>query len=349
MSTFMIYGAYGYTGALLAEAAMRRGHRPLLAGRDAERLRPLAESLGLAWVAVDLADAPALRQAIRRVDLVLHAAGPFVFTSQPMVDACLAEGVHYLDITGEVPVFEAIFDRDAQAKVAGIALLPGVGFDVVPTDCMARHVAERLPDATHLELAIASLSSISPGTAKTMVEQLPGGVLVRRDGALTAIDMGSDVRRVAFLDRPRTVMPIPWGDLATAYHTTGIPNINTYMAFPRRMVGIMARTAPLSRVLLGPKPVRRLLQGLIQRTVTGPDADLRQRARSYVWARAINAAGESATAQLETLEGYQFTVEAGLNSVERVLADAPVGALTPALAFGADFVLDLPNTQRVDL
>ncbi len=348
MSTFMIYGAYGYTGALLAEEAVRRGHRPLLAGRDGQRLRPLAESLGLAWMALDLADGPALRQAVSQVDLVLHAAGPFTFTSKPMVDACLAQGAHYLDITGEIPVFEAILGRDDEAKAAGIALIPGVGFDVIPTDCMALHVAERLPDATHLEIAIASLSSISPGTAKTMIEQLPSGVLVREGGTLTAINMGSDVRQVDFLDHARTVAPIPWGDLATAYRTTGIPNIRTYMAFPRRTVRLMARTAPLGRLLFGPKPMRRLLQGLIQRTVTGPDEALRTSGRSYVWARATNDQGESVTAQLETLEGYQFTMVAGLNSVERLLAHPQSGALTPALAFGADFVLDVPETRRVD-
>lgn len=348
MTNWLIYGAYGYTGQLLAEEAVGRGHRPLLAGRDAARLRPLAERLGLDWVAVDLADTRALHQALGQADLVMHAAGPFVFTSQPMVDACLAVGTHYLDITGEIPVFEAILGRDVEAKAAGVALIPGVGFDVIPTDCMARHVAERLPDATHLELAIASLSSISPGTAKTMVEQLPSGTLTRQNGVLTAIDMGSDVRRIRFLDRERTVMPIPWGDLATAYRTTGIPNIRTYMAFPRRMVSIMAATAPLSNLLLRPAFVRRLIQQMIGRTISGPDEALRTSGRSYVWAKASNAQGHSVEAQLETLEAYQFTAVAGLNSVETLLAHPQTGALTPAQAFGADFVLAVPETRRVD-
>lgn len=348
MTNWLLYGAYGYTGELLAEEAVGRGHRPVLAGRDEARLRPLAERLGLEWVAVDLTDSQALRKAINGVDLVMHAAGPFVFTSQPVVDACLAVGAHYLDITGEIPVFEAILGRDAEAKAAGIALIPGVGFDVIPTDCMARYVAERLPDATHLELAIASLSSISPGTAKTMVEQLPGGTLARVDGLLTPIRMGSDVRRIRFLDRERTVMPIPWGDLATAYRTTGIPNIRTYMAFPRRMVSVMAATAPVSNLLLRPAFVRRLIQQVIGRTITGPDESLRTSGRSYVWAKAINAQGHSVAAQLETLEGYRFTAVAGLNSVEALLAHPRAGALTPAQAFGADFVLAVPETRRVD-
>lgn len=348
MNNWLLYGAYGYTGKLIAQEAVRRGHRPLLAGRDAARLRPLADELGLEWLAVDLADTTALRQAVGRVDLVLHAAGPFVFTSKPMVDACLAEGAHYLDITGEVPVFEAILGRDEEAKAAGIALLPGVGFDVVPTDCLARHVAQRLPDATHLDLAIASLSSISPGTAKTMVEQFPGGILARQNGVLAPIPMAEGVRQVAFLDRTRTVVPIPWGDLATAYRTTGIPNIRTYMAFPRRTATLMARTAPFSRVLLGARPVRRLLQQLIQRTITGPDETLLRTGRSYVWAEARNAQGQQVSACLETVEGYRLTALAGVDSVERLLATPQSGALTPALAFGADFVLGLPDTRRVD-
>ena len=44
---WLLYGASGYTGRMIAEEAVRRGHRPVLAGRSAERVRPLAESLGL--------------------------------------------------------------------------------------------------------------------------------------------------------------------------------------------------------------------------------------------------------------------------------------------------------------
>src|SRR6266516_7689334 len=103
----MIYGANGYTGELIAREAVRRGHRPILAGRSAEKIEPLARELGCAWRAFPL-DEPQLREA----SLVLHCAGPFINTAMPMVRACLASGAHYLDITGEIEVFESIFALD---------------------------------------------------------------------------------------------------------------------------------------------------------------------------------------------------------------------------------------------
>ncbi|MEP6985562.1 MAG: saccharopine dehydrogenase NADP-binding domain-containing protein, partial [Chloroflexota bacterium] len=100
MGDWMIYGATGYTGKLVAEEAVRRGHKPLLAGRSAAKLRPLAESLGLEYAVVSLDDADALAKAVGSVELVYNAAGPFIFTSDRILRACLQTGVHYLDITG---------------------------------------------------------------------------------------------------------------------------------------------------------------------------------------------------------------------------------------------------------
>src|SRR6185295_4523400 len=125
-------------------------------------------------------------------------------TSKPMVKACLAAGVHYLDITGEVAVFEAIFRRDEEAKKRGIALVPGVGFDVVPTDCLAAQLHAKLPDANELWLAFASGGSVSPGTMKTMVEGAGWGGAIRKDGTIVRVPHAWDVREIPFPSRPRT-------------------------------------------------------------------------------------------------------------------------------------------------
>jgi short subunit dehydrogenase-like uncharacterized protein len=346
--SWMIYGAYGYTGELVAEEAVRRGHRPLLAGRSAEKLIPLSERLGLDWVAPKLDDARALNEALRKVDLVFHAAGPFAFTSNPMIRACLATGTNYVDITGELPVFRNTFTYDQAAIERGIALISGVGFDVVPTDCLAEYVANQVPEATDLEIAVAALDQASPGTTKTMLEMLPQGVWRRRAGKLVPCGWAKDVKKVRFLHGERVTIPIPWGDLETAYQTTGIPNITTYLAFPPRSIRLLRWTAPLSQRILKLKPIRRVLQRLVDRIVRGPDAKVRQTARSYVWARAADKNGNEAQAWLETVEGYQFTIIGGVRCVERVLQERPVGALTPALAFGADFVLEIEGTRRLD-
>ena len=352
---WMIYGAYGYTGELVAREALRRGHRPRLAGRDESKLRAMADRLGLDGVVVDLHDAAGLARAVDGVGLVFHAAGPFVHTSEPMIHACLAAGAHYVDITGEIPVFRDTFAHDAEAKQRGIVLLSGAGFDVVPTDCLAAHVARKAPGATDLEIAFAGLAQPSGGTAKSTFEGALVGGFLRRGGKLVPTPLGKGGRRVRFADRERAVLPIPWGDLETAFHTTGIPNITTYMAVPKGLAtlakggwAVGAAAAPIARLLLGSAPVRRSIERRIERTVKGPDDARRATSRSQVWARASSTAGPSAEAWLETLDGYSFTAVAGLLAVERILASTLAGALTPAMAFGPDFVLDVPGTTRHD-
>jgi len=354
-SGWMIYGAYGYTGELIVQEAVRRGHRPLLAGRSKAKLEPLATRFGLPFVVLDLRDAAALARALEGVELVFHAAGPFVDTSEAMIRACLAARAHYVDITGEASVFRNTLSQDAAAKDRGVVLISGVGFDVVPTDCLARYVADKLPAATRLELAIAPPSNVSPGTAKSMFDGVLIGGLARRNGALVSHAIGKDTKRVRFADRERSVMAITWGDLETAHRTTRIPNITTYMAFPSAMVRaasiswpLVAMSTPLLRSLLSRPAVRERIADAIGSLVRGPDEKARSDARAFVWARATDSSGRHAEAWLETADSYAFTAIAGVRAVERILSTRPVGALTPALAFGSDFVLELEGTRRRD-
>ncbi len=344
----MLYGASGYTGQLIAEEAVRRGHRPVLAGRSREKLAPLAERLGLDMAAVGLEDVRSLVSTLEGLPLVLHAAGPFIRTSESMVQACLAAGAHYLDITGEIPVFENTFHHDAEARARGITLMSGVGFDVVPTDCLARYVAERVPGAHELDLAIATTGHASAGTAKSMLEQLPAGGRVRRGGSLLPWPMGKGLRRVRFSDAERTVAPIPWGDLVTAWHTTGIPNITTYMALPRAAAQAVRFTYPLLQRALSVEAIRHGAERLIESRVRGPDETVRSEHHSQIWAEARAADGRRAQAWLELPEGYAFTAVAAVRAVEEVLARKPQGSLTPAGAFGADFVLSIPGCRRLE-
>ncbi len=355
---WLIYGAYGYTGELVTREAVRRGHRPVLAGRSEAKLRPLAAELGLEAVAFGLGDGPALARALGGVGglgLVFHAAGPFVDTSDAMIRACLEVGANYVDITGEIPVFRNTFTHDDAAKKRGIALISGVGFDVVPTDCLAAHVAAKLPGSTNLEIAIAGLAQVSAGTAKSMFDGVLVGGLVRRAGELVSVPIGKGGRRLRFSDRERSVLPIPWGDLETAFRTTGIPDITTYMAVPRNLARAAGGTwplgvaaAPLMRRVLSAPPIKRAILRILEERVKGPDDSARAAAGSYVWARASDPAGHAVEAWLETVDGYSFTAVAGVRSVERLLDKRPTGALTPALAFGRDFVLEIEGTRRYD-
>lgn len=348
MSDWMLYGAYGYTGQLVAAEAVRRGHRPILAGRSEKKLLPLAEELGLDGVMVELHDTSALIQAVAQVDLVFHAAGPFVHTSEPMLRACLVAGTNYVDITGEISVFEKTFSHDQAAIQRGIALISGVGFDVIATDCLAEYVANQVPNVVELEIAVTAISRASAGTTKTMLEMFPEGVWMRREGKLVPHGWGKGMRRLRFSDRERTVVPMPWGDLATAFQTTGAVNITTYVAFPKSSIRLMRWMSPLGHRVLAIKPIRRLFQKWVEKSARGPDEERRQTERSYVWVRAADEQGSEAQAWLETLEAYQFTAVGGVRCVERILQERPQGALTPALALGADFVLEIEGTRRFD-
>jgi short subunit dehydrogenase-like uncharacterized protein len=153
---------------------------------------------------------------------------------------------------------------------------------------------------------------------------------------------------VRFSDKERTVVAIPWGDLETAYHSTGIPNITTYMAQSPGAARMMRIAGPLMKGALSLTPVRRAVQKLVEKSVEGPSEEHRRTSRSYVWARASDGNGRAKEAWLETGEGYDFTAKAGVLCVEKVLELHPTGALTPSLAFGPDFVLGIEGTKRLD-
>lgn len=344
MSSWMIYGANGYTGRLLLEEAVRRGERPIVAGRNADALRPLAERHGLALRTFSLDDAAAVDRGLEGVGTLLLAAGPFSATSKPAVQACLRNKVHYLDITGEIGVFEACKRRDADAKAAGIVVMPGTGFDVVPSDCLAALLHRELPDATHLTLAFKGVGAPSPGTTKTMVEGLPLGGAARIDGKIQPVPAAWKVELIPFSAGKRLAMTIPWGDVSTAHFTTGIPNIEVFMAQPAAFIRAVKAMRPFMK-LLGVSFVQNALKRQIETRVKGPTEDERRSGRSMLWGKVTNAAGRSVEATLDTLEGYELTMKTGVDIAIRVQAgEVEPGYQTPARAFGGDYILQFPNT-----
>jgi short subunit dehydrogenase-like uncharacterized protein len=353
--TLLIYGANGYTGELIAREAVRRRLRPVLAGRNSaafatlgniDELGELAGELGLEHRVFEVADA---ERNFDGVSVVLNCAGPFAHTAMPIVDACLKRRVHYLDITGEEHVFDAIAKRDAEAKSAGVTLLPGVGFDVVPSDCLAAHLKRRLPTATHLTLAFRTASRMSRGTSLTVIEGLADGGLIRKDGVLTKVPIGSATRSVDFGDGPEPAMRIPWGDVVTAYHSTGIGNIEVYIAAPwsTRVGATLSR--PFGWLLR-----TRFVQGWMRRQVMagprGPSEEERARGSCVLWGEVVDDRGGRAVSRLRGPDGYTWTVTCALAVLERVLAGVVgPGFQTPALAFGPDFVMSQPGVERVDV
>ena len=332
---WMIYGANGYTGELISRAAA--ADKPVLAGRSAERIGSLARELGCQARVFDVA-----RPELEGISLVLHCAGPFVHTSAAMVRACLDAGVHYLDITGEIGVFESIMALDAEAKRRNVTLLPGAGFDVVPTDCLAAMLAQRLPDAIELTLAFQGGAGLSAGTQKTILEGMSDGGAIRRDGKIVRVPALFDTREIPFPGGPRLAVTIPWGDVATAFYSTKIPNIRVYRATSRRAVARMRRVQHLLPLVAFP-PIKWFLSRGASR-VKGPDAAARARARMEIWGRVANRDGREVTMTMTTPEGYAFTVMSAIAAVKRILRD-PVraGSFTPSMRLGAEFVTTIPG------
>jgi short subunit dehydrogenase-like uncharacterized protein len=344
MQNWMIYGANGYTGELIAREAVVRGLRPILAGRRAAAVAALAAELGLphrvfSTEASDLA----------KVGLVLNCAGPFSATAAPMMQACLRAGAHYLDITGEIDVLEYAQTLSAAARSAGVVFCPGVGFDVIPTDCVALALVEALPNATHLALGFETSGSMSPGTAKTTVEGLAGGGKIRRDGRIVTEPMGWRTRLIDFGQGPRTTMAFPWGDVSTAYYTTGIKNIEVFLAAPPALLW-GARLGNLVTPLLSLAAVQTALKKCAGAR-SGPSAQARAVCPTYVWGEAHNAAGAVRTGRIRTANGYDVTVHGALAVVKTLLvrSDGEGGTLTPARLCGVDLITGLAGSGPLDI
>lgn len=343
---WMIYGANGYTGKLVVEEAVRRGLRPVLAGRSAAALEPMAQKHGLPVRAFALDNEQALRSGLNGIGLVLHCAGPFSATCAPMLEACLDVGAHYLDITGEIDVFAHCHAQDARAKQKGIVVLPGAGFDVVPTDCLAAQLKRELPTADSLVLAFEAGGGPSPGTAKTSVEGLGKGGRARINGEIKRVPLAWKTRSFERDGEQRFAMTIPWGDVYTAYLSTGIPNVEVYMGVPPATASRLRKLRILGP-LLGLAPVQALLKKQVAKKVRGPSDGTRGKTGCVVWGEVRDADGNEVRRRLRTPNGYEITVTAALGIVGRLLSgERPAGGFyTPSRLMGANYVLGLPGVR----
>ena len=344
MNRWMIYGANGYTGRLTVAQAVADGLSPVVAGRSEDKIRPIAEQHGLQWRVFDLDDADATRRGIAGLRAVLHCAGPFSMTSKPMVQACIAERVHYLDITGEISVFAGAHRRGEEAARRDVLLIPGVGFDVVPTDCLAATLVEKLPAATHLTLAFEAAGGPSPGTAKTAAEGMSSGGCVRRDGELKPVPPAWKTRTIPFAHGERMAATIPWGDVYTAFVSTGVPHIEVYLAMPPSRIGLTKLTG--AAVLLGLRPVKNFIKRRIEKSVSGPSDEKRAATDAQLWGQVVSSDGRKVSATMTTPNGYDLTVTASLAITRHVIEnDIEGGFYTPSLLMGAGFAQTLPGVS----
>lgn len=344
-NTFLIYGANGYTGELITRYAVERGMKPILAGRNAINIEALAKKHHLEYRVFSLDEGYRIDQTLQDVDLVVHCAGPFSLTSRAMVEACLRTKTHYTDITGEIAVFEAMAALDRKAKDAGIMVMPGVGFDVVPSDCLARHLKDRLPSATHLSLAFYGKGArLSHGTQATMTMNVGKGGAIRKDGKITSVPAAWKTREIDFGEVTKTGVTIPWGDVATAYHSTGIPNIEVFTVVPPSTLKMMKASRYLGW-LLATGPIQDYLQKKIR--AGGPSDEERTKGKTLLWGEALDLNGNRVESRLLCPEGYTITALAALNISQKILdGNFTAGFQTPAKAYGPDLILEIDGVTR---
>ncbi len=323
MPTLMVYGASGYTGRMASEHAAASGLDLVLAGRNGSALSPLAEELGVEYRVFGLDEVP----AVSDVTVLLNCAGPFARTAKQLMTAAIAAGVHYLDVAAELDSYRLAEVLDDEAKAAGVMLLPGSGGSVAMLGCLAGHVAERVPDARRVRIALQVTGSISRGSAVSAAEGLTTDCLMRADGSLVSRDPG-ETREFDFGIGLTTCTAVTLPDLVTIWRATGIPDIETYLhiaggAFPH---------------------------GELAALPDGPSLEHREANRYHAAVEVTSADGDVACAVLDTVNGYTFTPLAATEAARRILAgEFRPGFLTPATLFGSDFVETIADSRIRDV
>jgi len=341
MNNVLIYGAYGYTGTLITDECLKTGIKPKIAGRNVEKIRSLGESRELSWDAFDISEKEKLEDWLQTGDVVIHCAGPFIHTATQMVEACLETNTHYLDITGEYEVFDLVRGYAEKACEKGIMLLPGAGFDVVPSDCLAASLHKKMPDAKSLELAFVSKGGrLSRGTAKTMIESFGEPQVRREDGQYAFAPMGKRTKVINYGEFEQLSMAISWGDISTAHFSTGIPSIEVYSGTTDSQLSQVKKMNMLS-FLLKAQIVKNFLKNQIDKKPAGPSEEKRETAKMYLWGKVSNGSDQS-EARLVTPNGYSLTATTSVLIMRKILeGNFKAGYQTPSSVYGADLILEV--------
>lgn len=347
---YILYGATGYTAQLIIKESLAKGLKPTLAARNSAKLQKLANKHQLDYLCFSLDSAEQVAEKIKSFDVCLNAAGPFSQTAKIMIEACLLSSCHYLDITGEIGVFELAKSYNEQAKQKKLMIMPGVGFDVVPSDCLANFLKEKMPNAQNLELAFTSIGgALSHGTASTMLENLGEGSAARVNGKIVKVPVGHLSKKIDFGEVKHWTMTIPWGDVSTAYTSTKIPNIVVYTGVPKSTINLM-KFQGLFNPILKTKFVKNILQKWVDKNLYGPSSKKNEHGKSLLWGEVTGSDGSKISALLKCKEGYLLTALCSVNICMKVLnKNFQEGYQTPASAYGYSLILEIEGSEIKEL
>lgn len=346
---WMIFGANGYAGELITREAVKSGHRPIIAGRNKQAIYALAKELDLEYRVFNLSENMA--EQFSGVDLVLNCAGPFSQTVEPILDACLEAKCHYLDISGELSVFDYCFNKNKSAQEQGCIVCPGVAFDIVPTEAVAVKLKQLLPDADTIKLGFDGKMALSKGSSITLLEGVGNPKLsvymVRDKGELSVLSKPR-IERIAFsAGKPlKKAMAITWADLNGAFYSTQVPNISVFIPATlvnRLSFAYMAWLKPVFSL----KFIQKFFANIIRIFVKGPSEKELNSGSMAVFGEASNARGDIKRVYINVAHGYKFTYLAAVSSVEFCLRqNDKSGYFTPSMLMGVDFVERLEGSSH---
>ncbi|MGU3502477.1 saccharopine dehydrogenase family protein [Mycobacterium sp. C31M] len=346
----VVFGATGYTGGLVLDALLRRGIRPVLAGRGADRLTALAQRCGgLDYRVADVNDPASIGALIDAGDVLVTTVGPFSQFGHPVAHAAAEAGAHYIDSTGEVGFVRDLHQRlDTRARATGTTIVPAFGYDYVP-GILAGSLAARAagPLMRSLDIgyfAIGSLrNGLSHGTRTTMAEGLVLPAPAWRSGRLVDDTTARTVQNFTVRGQQRSAFLVSGTEvLFLPAQLPGVESVTVYNGwFPQfsRAIQALSRIANTTVKLPGG---RTLVDAIAARTVGGqggPDAAERARTLSHVVAVAGNESGEIlADVHLEGPSPYTLTAELMAWAAQRLAtgAAAAAGVVGPVEAFGLD-------------
>ena len=331
------------------EHALDKGLQPVIAGRNPSTIESMARFYGLEWKTAQVDDSEQLRDLTATATILLNAAGPFALTSAPIIDACIDTRTHYLDIAGEAAVIQAASEWDKDARRRGTMIMPGVGFEVVASDCLAAYVAEQLPDAVSLKIGFDKSFPTSLGSIKNTIEMSGKGALLRRDGWILSVPSGPQISYFDYGHGPQPSVSCSFGDVCTAFFSTGIPNVETYMRATLPVLGLVVADQFWGWLTASPA-MQSFLKSQADMFGRNPTPDERADGWGVLVAEARDANGKCVSARMNTGDVYTFTAQSAVGVAEMCLAgNLRPGFHTPSQLYGPDFAMLFEGTFREDL
>lgn len=345
----VLYGATGYTGELTAHALVKRGAKPVLAGRSAAKVERLAGELGgLETATADVSEPASVRALVESGDVLISTVGPFARFGEPAVEAAIDAGATYLDSTGEPAFIRRVFEAwGPRADRAGIALLTAMGYDWVPGNLAgALALTEAGDAATRVRTAYFTLGPFGPsgGTRASAAGALIEPGYAFRDGRLVSERGARRVRSFELAGEHRQALSAAASEHFTLPRTfPRLTEVDAYLGwFGNRSRAMSIGSAVMAGLFKLPG-AKAGANALIERSVKGssggPSAEQRAKAGSHIVAEALDAGGRVlASVHLDGVDGYDFT--AGMLAWAAIRAtESPIeasGALGPVEAFGLE-------------